>query len=68
MLYVQFQSPENSEQTDSKLDNIKCNFCLLTLVPILVDSCPFEVANNWNQLNADCSQAILTKDAKTLCK
>jgi len=40
----------------------------LILVPILVDSCPFEVANNWNQLSTDCSQAILTKDAKTLCK
>ena len=51
-----------------KPESTECNCCVLITVPILVDSCPFEVANNWNQLNADCSQAILTKDAKTLCK
>jgi len=51
----------------TKEKDIAVESCII-VVPILVDSCPFEVANNWNQLSADCSQTILTKDAKTLCK
>jgi CUG-BP- and ETR3-like factor len=36
------------------------------IVPILVDSCPFEVTTNWNHLNSECTQAVLTKDTKSL--